>query len=69
MYARSCYNTDLNIIQYLIHHRALKRAVSVDFSPVHYDESTRLEPEELDPKVLIPWHQLSDPEVVCPHRP
>lgn len=32
--------------------------------PFRYNESTRLEPEELDPEVLIPWHRLSDPEVV-----
>jgi len=33
-------------------------------SPFRYNKSTRSEPEELDPKILIPWHRLSDLEVV-----
>ena len=24
----------------------------------------RIDPEELDPELMIPWHRLSDPEVV-----
>jgi hypothetical protein len=30
----------------------------------HNNESTRIDPEELDPELMIPWHWLSDPEVV-----
>ncbi len=32
--------------------------------PFCYKEATRLDPEELDPEVLVPWHWLKDPEVV-----
>ena len=29
-----------------------------------YKEATSLDPEELDPEVLVPWHRLKDSEVV-----
>jgi hypothetical protein len=32
--------------------------------PFHYNRFTRIDPEDTDPDVVIPWHQLSDPEVV-----
>jgi hypothetical protein len=32
--------------------------------PFRFNSFTRIDPEDIDPDLVIPWHRLSDPDVV-----
>jgi hypothetical protein len=67
---------DKDVQSIMLHHRFENNAISYVplcfkkececrfLSPFCYNPFLRIDPEDTDPDVVIPWHQLSDPKTV-----